>query len=72
MSKIVVFGARGKLGPLIVEEALQRGHEVTAVTRDGTGLEPAENRVASCGCSTLVANPLWTVAAQGRCGRSRR
>jgi uncharacterized protein len=42
MSTIIIFGARGRLGKLIVAEALQRGHEVTAVTRDGTGLEPAD------------------------------
>ena len=32
--RIVVFGARGKLGRLVVDEALDRGHEVTAVERD--------------------------------------
>ena len=42
MSRIVIFGARGKLGPMIVQEALARGHEITAVTRDGTGLEETE------------------------------
>ena len=42
MRKIVIFGARGRLGRLTVAEALQRGHEVTAVTRDGTGLDPAD------------------------------
>ena len=42
MSNIVIFGARGRLGRLTVAEALGRGHEVTAVTRDGTGLDPAD------------------------------
>jgi putative NADH-flavin reductase len=42
MSKIVIFGARGRLGRLTVAEAVRRGHQVTAVTRDGTGLEPAD------------------------------
>ena len=42
MSRIIIFGARGKLGKLLIQEALDRGHEVTAVTRDGSGLEPAE------------------------------
>jgi putative NADH-flavin reductase len=41
MAKIIIFGARGKLGPLVIAEALARGHEVTAVTRDGTGVDPA-------------------------------
>ncbi|KXT77857.1 Rrf2-linked NADH-flavin reductase [Streptococcus sp. DD13] len=31
--KIVVVGANGKAGQLIVEEAIQRGHDVTAVVR---------------------------------------
>lgn len=30
--KIVVFGAGGKLGPVVVEEAERRGHDVTPVT----------------------------------------
>jgi putative NADH-flavin reductase len=42
MSRIIIFGARGKLGKLLIQEALDRGHEVTAVTRDGSGLEPAD------------------------------
>ena len=34
MSKIVVFGAGGRGGRRSVEEALSRGHQVTAVVRD--------------------------------------
>lgn len=33
--KIVVIGATGKAGSLIVKEAIVRGHEVTAIARDG-------------------------------------
>ncbi|WP_213948018.1 NAD(P)H-binding protein [Luteibacter sp. dw_328] len=32
--KIVLFGATGNLGSVILDEALDRGHEVTAVVRD--------------------------------------
>ena len=32
--KIVLFGATGNLGTVILDEALNRGHEVTAVVRD--------------------------------------
>jgi uncharacterized protein len=34
VSKIVVFGAGGRGGRRVIEEALSRGHEVTAVVRD--------------------------------------
>ena len=34
--KIAVIGANGKAGSLIVKEALERGHEVTAVVRDSS------------------------------------
>jgi putative NADH-flavin reductase len=33
MSKIIVFGARGRLGSLVVAEAARRGHAVTAAVR---------------------------------------
>ncbi|WP_112241524.1 NAD(P)-dependent oxidoreductase [Kribbella monticola] len=34
MSKLLVFGAGGRAGRAVVEEARSRGHEVTAVVRD--------------------------------------
>ncbi len=34
--KIIVFGARGDVGSRIVQEALARGHQVTAVVRSAT------------------------------------
>ncbi|GAA2780018.1 NAD(P)-dependent oxidoreductase [Crossiella cryophila] len=34
MSKIIVFGAGGRVGRLVVAEALARGHQVTSVVRD--------------------------------------
>jgi hypothetical protein len=34
MARIVVFGAGGKIGGCIVNEATRRGHKVTAVARD--------------------------------------
>lgn len=37
--KIAVIGATGKAGSRIVKEALDRGHEVTAVVRDASKLE---------------------------------
>ncbi|MGP8301640.1 NAD(P)-dependent oxidoreductase [Streptomyces inhibens] len=34
MSTIAIFGANGTIGSRILDEALQRGHQVTAVVRD--------------------------------------
>lgn len=36
--RIGIIGAKGRLGSLILEEALNRGHNVTVVVRDGQGL----------------------------------
>ncbi|MEV5832497.1 NAD(P)H-binding protein [Nocardia sp. NPDC052112] len=43
MMRITVFGAAGEVGSRVVAEALDRGHEVTAVVRDRTraGAVPA-------------------------------
>jgi putative NADH-flavin reductase len=37
---IAVFGATGNIGERIVEEALSRGHQVTAIARDTSGIDP--------------------------------
>ncbi len=41
--KIAVVCAAGKEGTLLVKEALQRGHEVTAIVRDGTRIPKASH-----------------------------
>lgn len=46
--KIALFGATGNIGSRILDEALQRGHEVTAIARDPSKLP--------------VANPKFQVA----------
>ncbi|EPY6471509.1 NAD(P)-dependent oxidoreductase [Clostridium sporogenes] len=38
--KISIIGANGKSGKLLVEEALNRGHEVTAIVRNGQATTP--------------------------------
>jgi putative NADH-flavin reductase len=43
--KIVVFGATGPTGKLLIEQALQQGHSVTAFARDPAGLETVDARV---------------------------
>jgi len=41
--KIAVIGATGFVGSAILQEALQRGHEVTAIVRNPDKLTPHEN-----------------------------
>lgn len=36
--RIAIIGATGKMGSLLLEEALNRGHNVTVVVRDGSNL----------------------------------
>ncbi|GAB2728445.1 NAD(P)-dependent oxidoreductase [Kitasatospora kifunensis] len=70
MSKITVFGANGTIGSRIVREALNRGHQVTAVVRDpakitethpaltvtqGDVLDPASVSAAAAGQDVLVS-----------------
>jgi uncharacterized protein len=46
---IVLFGATGTLGSRILNELLARGHNVTAVVRDPSKLEPHENVTETAG-----------------------
>ncbi|WP_436934748.1 NAD(P)-dependent oxidoreductase [Halovenus marina] len=39
--RIAVFGATGRTGQPLVEQALERGHEVVSFVRDPTGLPPS-------------------------------
>lgn len=39
--KVLVFGATGSVGRHVVEQGLERGHEVTAFVRDPSGLDAA-------------------------------
>jgi putative NADH-flavin reductase len=38
--RVTIFGASGKVGTLLVDQALQAGHAVTAVVRDPARLQP--------------------------------
>lgn len=44
-SKLLVFGASGSIGSVIVEEALLRGYEVTGVSRDPSRLSSFAGRI---------------------------
>ena len=54
--KIAVIGAAGKAGKLIAQEALGRGHEVTAIVKPGS-----EDRVPR-GCA-ILAKSLFDLTA---------
>jgi putative NADH-flavin reductase len=43
--KLVVFGATGRLGSRLVDEALARGHRVTAAVRDPTGFDAGDRDI---------------------------
>lgn len=43
---ILVYGATGKVGSHVVEEALQRGHRVTAVSRDPSRIEKQHDNLS--------------------------
>ncbi|MFD7664344.1 NAD(P)-dependent oxidoreductase [Streptomyces sp. NPDC059788] len=70
MSKIAIFGANGTIGSRVLDEALRRGHQVTAVVRDpakitktdpnltvttGDILDPASVATAAEGQDVLVS-----------------
>ena len=40
MSKIAIIGATGRAGSQLLEEALRRGHSITAIARDTSKLSP--------------------------------
>ena len=43
--KIALFGASGNIGPRLLQEALARGHELTAIVRDPGQLDQAHPRL---------------------------
>ncbi|KOT89238.1 3-beta hydroxysteroid dehydrogenase [Streptomyces sp. NRRL F-5755] len=46
MSKIAIFGANGTIGSRVLDEALRRGHQVTAVVRDPAKITKADPNLA--------------------------
>ena len=51
--KIAIIGATGRQGSLLLREALQRGHQVTAIVRDKTKLDPEKVQVIEKGILDL-------------------
>jgi len=58
MMKIAVIGAAGKAGKVIVDEALSRGHEVTAIVRDAAKLANPDVRVVQKDVFQLTSEDL--------------
>ena len=56
--KIGVIGAAGKAGSLIVKEALNRGHEVTAIVRNASKVKEANVKVLEKDLFDLTAEDL--------------
>jgi len=63
MSRIVVFGAGGRAGRTAVEEAVRRGHEVTAVVRDPAKYGEPASGVRVVSGDVLDAGSVAEVAA---------
>ncbi|PKH26548.1 3-beta hydroxysteroid dehydrogenase [Enterobacterales bacterium CwR94] len=57
--KIAVIGATGFVGPHIVQEALSRGHQVTAIARNTSKVTPAEHLDIQAGD---IADTAWLSA----------
>ncbi len=45
--KIIVYGSTGRVGSRVVNEALNRGHEVTAVSRDPARIKQQNDRLSA-------------------------
>lgn len=56
--KIGVIGATGKSGSLIVKEALERGHEVTAIVRNASKVKETNVKVLEKDLFDLTSNDL--------------
>jgi uncharacterized protein len=63
--KLVVFGATGRLGSCLVDEALARGHQVTAAVRDPTGFD-ADGRDVDVFAADATDPVTVAVAAAGQ------
>jgi len=62
MSKIAIIGATGRAGSQLLEEALRRGHSVTAIARDTSKLSPRAG-VMSKAVDALDAEALQAAVA---------
>lgn len=61
--RIVVYGASGRVGSRIVDEALRRGHVVTAVSRDPARITISHPRLSPVSGDILDADSVTTTVA---------
>jgi putative NADH-flavin reductase len=61
--KVVVFGGTGSVGRLVVEQALQQGHEVTVFTRDASAVGRSDERLRVVEGDVFDADTLVPVVA---------
>jgi hypothetical protein len=59
---ILIYGATGKIGSLAVVEALERGHHVTAVSRDPTQIELRHEYLAAVSGDLLDSDSIRLLA----------
>src|SRR3954452_22149995 len=60
--KLIIFGASGTLGTRLVTEALDRGHDVTAVARDASRLDDRAGRVRTASADATDPDSVAAVA----------
>jgi len=78
--KILVYGATGKVGTHVVDEALERGHIVTAVSRDPSRITRQHQNLAAVSgdlldsdsiASLLVDQDVVVISVRGISGKSK-
>src|SRR3954471_22801221 len=60
--KLIVFGASGQRGTRLVTEALDRGHDVTAVARDASRLDDRDGRVRTASADATLPDSVAAVS----------
>ena len=60
--RILVYGATGKVGTHVVDEALERGHVVTAVSRDPSRIQQQHYNLSAAAGDLLDSNSIASLA----------
>jgi len=63
VSRIVVYGASGRVGSRLVKEALGRGHHVTAVSRDPSRITLQDDRLTVVAGEVLDSNSVAEIVS---------